>query len=386
MGLPLPPPSGPGGPLVDAMNAQNSLALNMLKKKYYGPDMQSQINNRNSLTEGQNISNQYMPDKMRLANTMAELQNQFYAPNIQSEINSRNALTKKTNTMTPLEARELELKNQWYPKTEQANINWKNSGGAGMGVGQKELRGFEDQLSKENPEWTPQQINQAASSYINGDTQLQDGTQLPPISGLGQTFVDQIIKRGATAQGLNQQRFAATTDSLLKKGEELLPAVSQYAGALGKTKGSIDSVKNSLGIDTPGYNDYIYFTRTFVPTAAGEMMRALGINASDTQKEMYKQAINPVNWDQNPQGAIENYKRMQNMFTESIGKTIGKSTGELRAGLRTNKNSANEASDPYKVDYNKPSGSQSMTKEGQLYFIPSNKVKEALSKGYAYAK
>jgi hypothetical protein len=105
MGLPLPKvvaDVGPGGGLVTAMNGMNALAHNMLKRKYYAPDIESQINNRNALTEGQNITNQYLPDKLRLANAMAELHNQYYAPNIQSEINNRNALTEQYNQKNKL--------------------------------------------------------------------------------------------------------------------------------------------------------------------------------------------------------------------------------------------------------------------------------------------
>ena len=97
MALPLPkvvPDTGPGGGLVTAMGGINALAHNMLKRKYYAPDMESQINNRNALTEGQKIDNQYAPERLNLANVFAQLRNQYYGPNIQSEINSRNELTK----------------------------------------------------------------------------------------------------------------------------------------------------------------------------------------------------------------------------------------------------------------------------------------------------
>ncbi len=122
MALPLPKilyDVQPGGGINTVMNANNALALNMLKRQYYAPNIQSEINNRNALTEGQKIANQYMPEKLQAANAMAQLQNQFYAPNIQSEINSRNALIKKTETMTPLEAEELSLKNQYAPERLQ---------------------------------------------------------------------------------------------------------------------------------------------------------------------------------------------------------------------------------------------------------------------------
>jgi len=364
MALPLPQvvaDVGPGGGIVTGMQGMNALNKSALENQYYAPNMQSQIDYRNALTQGQGIENQFMPDKLKLANAFAQLQNQYYGPKTQSDINYNNALTNKMMTMTPLEAQQLQLANQYYPQKTQANINsqnamanYRNMGGTGMGVGQKQIMGLQQQLSREHPDWNPQQTNQAASAYIVGDNQLPDGTQLPPISGIGQAYVDQIVKQGTTAQGLNQQRFAATTDAILDKGNELMPSVSKYAGALGKAQGGIDAVSNSLGADTPDYQNYMYFTRTFVPYAAGEMMRALGVNASDIQKSLYQKVINPITWDQNPKSAMENYSKMTKLFKETVGKTVGKSTGEIRSALRNN--SSSNSSSKATLRYNQATG------------------------------
>ena len=50
------------------------------------------------------------------------LKDRYYGPNIESEINLRGAQTNKLNTMTPLEAEQLKLANQFYPQVTQANI------------------------------------------------------------------------------------------------------------------------------------------------------------------------------------------------------------------------------------------------------------------------
>lgn len=209
MALPLPrviPDVGPGGPLVTSLEGINSLAQHMLQRKYYAPDIESQINNRNALTAGQNIQNQYAPDKLRLANTLAALHNQYYGANAQSEIDNRNALTNKYNTLTPLEAKELELKNQYYPQITESNINAKkarsdflNSGGSGGSVGLKDLRGLANQLSKDHPDWDQEKINQAANAYLTGDSNLGDGSVLPPLGGQAQSLINGIAKRKTTA-------------------------------------------------------------------------------------------------------------------------------------------------------------------------------------------
>lgn len=339
-----------GGGFFNGLNAMQDLNKKIQENEMYKPNIQSDIDYKNAMTQGQNINNQYLPQKNQLANANQALQNQYYGPNIQSEMAQRNAQTNNMNTMTPLQAQQLQMQNQYYPQTQQANIaaqkamaNYRNMGGGyGMGAGQKDILGFQKQIQMDNPDFTPDQVNQAASAYINGDDQLPDGTKLPELSGIGKSYVDQIIKRGTTAQGLNQQRFAVTTDAILNQGKPLLPSVTKYAGLLGKGKGNIDAVASSLGSNSPDYNNYLYFTRTFVPYAAGEMMRSLGVNASDTQKELYTKVVNPISWDQNPQGAMDNYNKMVDLFENTVSKTVGKSTSELRSSLRKDKKSDND--------------------------------------------
>ena len=231
-------------------------------------------------------------------------------------------------------------------------------------------------MAREHPDWSPEVSNQAASAYISGESALPDGTLLPELSGLAQSYVDQIVKRGSTAMGLNQQRFAATTDAIIEQGKPLIPSVAKYAGVLGKAKGNIDAAFSSLGADSPDYKEYLYFTRQFVPYAAGEMMRALGVNASDTQKVLYQQVINPISWDSNPKTALENYNRMTQLFKETVSKTVSKSAGQIRASLK----GTNSRGD-YKAP---PAGTIGMYKKGELYYIPPNKVDEALAEGFTY--
>jgi hypothetical protein len=202
MALPLPRVIAdiqPGGGVNTALNGINALALNILKKKYYAPNIESEINNRNALTEGQKILNQFMPEKLQLANALSQLQNQYYAPNIQSEIANRNAITQRSQTMTPLEAEELRLRNEYYPQAKEAEINWRNMGGSNAGVGQKEIMQLQRQLGLENPDWDADKINQAASAYISGQSALPSGEPLPQPSGIVNSITSQIVKRGTTA-------------------------------------------------------------------------------------------------------------------------------------------------------------------------------------------
>lgn len=389
MALPLPkvvPDVGPGGPLVTALGSVNTLAHNMLKRKYYAPDMESRINNRNALTEGQKIQNEYMPDKLRLANALAQLHNQYYGSNIESEINNRNALTQKYNTMTPLDAKKQELENEWYPKTQQANINWRNSGGSGSGVGQRELMGFQQQLATEHPEWTPEETNQAASAYLLGDEVLPDGSPLPPISGLGKAYLDNIKKRGTTAA-------LVTGGVKANQAESELQVLNDYASKGLKPYGTTYFGKSPEQVMDTFKSD---------PASQKRLGRFIA-----SQALQYEAAQNRIKLA-NGQPGVTATEELMRLSQQTIDAKYPRLTQEARAeatrfmdealkkGLEArqsidigasglNKKKKSESEPKFEADYNKPIGSHPMMKDGELYFIPSNKVKEALDQGFKHA-
>lgn len=214
----------------------------------------SETEYRNALTKGQSIENQFMPDKLKLANAFQALQNQYYAPNIQSEISNRNALTNKYNVMTPLEAKELSLKNQfyqpnieseisnrnaltqgkllenqYYPDLTKAQIenykamaNYKNMGGGNRGgVGTQEMNALVRQVMQDNPtlKGNYEQANQIASAYLDGLDNI-NGTPIPQPSGLSKALLNQITKRGTGTQLVNKAIQAKQSDAELKTLEK----------------------------------------------------------------------------------------------------------------------------------------------------------------------
>jgi len=126
---------------LNSLNEINALAYSMLKRKYYGPNIESEINNRNELTRGQKITNEYLPDKLRLANNFSSLRNKYYGPNIESEINNRNELTrgqKITNEYLPDKLRLAnafsKLHNQYYGPNIESEINNRNASTTGKNI------------------------------------------------------------------------------------------------------------------------------------------------------------------------------------------------------------------------------------------------------------
>jgi len=80
-----------GGPFVTAAKGLNALKELQLKNKYYGPNIESEIANRNALTEGQNIHNQYLPEEYRIANALNQQKYEWNPRNWESEIGLRSS-------------------------------------------------------------------------------------------------------------------------------------------------------------------------------------------------------------------------------------------------------------------------------------------------------
>jgi len=78
---------------------QNSLKEQELRNKYYGPNIESEMANRNALTQGYNINNQYAPERLGLANKQAQQNLEWNPRNWQAQNNLRGAQTNEINTL-----------------------------------------------------------------------------------------------------------------------------------------------------------------------------------------------------------------------------------------------------------------------------------------------
>ncbi len=200
-------------------NALHKAALENRKKQlenqYYGPNIQSEIENRNALTNKTNVMTPLEANELNL-------KNQYYAPNIQSEIANRNALTSKYNTMTPLEAQELRVKNQFAPQREQADINYRNMGMGRGGVGATQDFQYQLKVNADNPQITdPIKQREAANVIENGGNRLSDGTIVNPPSSDTLRALDRAKKSTTTAALLTQQVRA-------NQAEAEIPVVDKY--------------------------------------------------------------------------------------------------------------------------------------------------------------
>lgn len=357
MALPLPDAVKLGGDIVGSMRSTNELkqlnlenTMKKLQNQYYAPNIESEINYRNALMQGQNIQNQYMPDKLRLANAFQQLQNQYYGPNIQSEIQNRNALTQKYNTMVPLEAQELSLKNQLYPQLTQAQIGAQNAlsnfrlmGGAQMGVGQKEIMGLQRQLMVDHPDWDPVRANQAASAYLSGEQNLPNGEPLPELSGLGQTFIAQIQKRNSTAAVQNQ---AANMDVLASDVNDIdITPAMKFAGLKGKADYAKYAADMAMGRSVPQeFRDYVSFKNVTSNFAMDALRKGFGTSVvPDYVYATLGKASQPnSSWWFDPEQVSSQWGKTKEWINSNAEKYKKKATQGIGANISTKKSEGNK--------------------------------------------
>jgi hypothetical protein len=320
---------------------------NMIKGQQFGQSRQlfpSQLQQQQVLAKYAEPNAMQELQKAILGNKKSQLENQYYAPNIQSEIASRDALTKKTNIMTPLEAEELRLKNHEYVPLTQAQINSYNMGGkGGLGVGGKEELTFQNYVNRDNPQLNndPAKIYEASNRLRDGYDTLSDGTKLNPMSPASRESYNRIVGYGSTSQGRNQQRYAATLETMIQSADKNIGSATKYSDLLGAEKGSADKAIELLGGEgSPDYQAYNNFVNVDVPSMAGEYMRQLGVNASDEQKRLYKAVVNPIGWFKHPKTALSQWNYFKDLARKSAA-TIAKPQSEINQELRNPKSVSN---------------------------------------------
>lgn len=147
----------------------------------------------------------------------------------------------RTNTMTPLEARELALKNALYPELTKSQIannlalsKQRELGLTGLGAGGKEEFYFQNLTAKSNPQLTQDQIFEASNAVREGKNTLPDGTAINVTPAMVSSL-DRISKYGTTSDLISNMVRGKQADSeihVLSKyiGDAIAPYGDTIAG------------------------------------------------------------------------------------------------------------------------------------------------------------
>lgn len=209
--------------LLSRRKSQNALTKQELENQYYAPNIQSEIANRNALTQGYNINNKYAPDRLRLANEQAQQNIEWNPAKWKSEISNRNALTQGYNIENKYAPDKLRLMNEHqaqvnklYPDLTRAQIqNYQMGGRSGLGVGARDDALFLKSVGDDNPGLSPQEIRQASNILSEGGTTMPDGRPIN-FSAATQRAYDRALKSTTSTPLITQGVKANQAEAELK--------------------------------------------------------------------------------------------------------------------------------------------------------------------------
>ena len=237
------------------------------------------------------------------------------------------------------------------PITKQTVYQNPTSPSSGRFAQGQALEGAIQDVMATNKGFSKEQSVDAIRQYMAGKDTLSDGTPFN-ISEVGKGYLGSFTLRSDTAQGINQSRFAATTDTIFKDADNLTKGAFSFSGVNGQAKlakAKLNSQLNPTKID-PDYRDYLLFTRQSIPGLASEIMRTGGANASDTQKVLAIMQANPISYDSNPDLAQQQWNYLKSLYKD-IGKTVGSGAVSIRRSLRQNDQNQNSLSED-DIQYN----------------------------------
>lgn len=173
----------------------------------------------------------------QLGNAMQALLNQEQPQKFGSEMSSasvaralQQANINRMATMTPLEARELALKNELYPELTKSQISsnlalskQRELGLTGLGTGGKEEFYFQNLTGQSNPQFTPEQVFEASNAIREGKTTLKDGTPINVTPAMTASL-DRIAKYGTTGDLISNMIRGKQADAEIN-------VLNQYIGA-----------------------------------------------------------------------------------------------------------------------------------------------------------
>lgn len=302
-------------PYVGPQAAAN-LQRSQLQNQWYAPEKQSRIAQTNANTAMRNILNQYLPQQQQLSMLAQSLASQL----AQANLPYAQQLDKARINLMGAQANRL-------------NNPMLGGGRSGAGVNMQILNGLKGQISFEHPDWDSAKVDQYASSYLNGESTLPDGTPLPSPSGSVKYILDSAEMKRQPAAATNQQRYASTLEQAFDNANKIAPSAFKFSGAAGQAKLKLAEAQAATGGYDPDYQNYLTFTHQTVPLLASEIMKTGGVNQSDMQKLTAMKQVNPISGVTNPEVAMQQFKYLQSLYND-IDKTISQTPSEIKAGLK----------------------------------------------------
>lgn len=202
------------------------------------------------------------------------------------------------------------------------------------GVGGQLVNALQQQLMKDHPDWDPATANQAASSYLDGEETLPDGTPLPPPSGIAQSMMAQIQKKNSNATIQKQAGLMRVLSSDMDRIEaKYMPSMQAFAGVKGKARYLKEASEMARGRPVSNeFRDYQAFKnevskylqdslrKGFDTTVQPEYVQALFGKASDPTSTLWNDPQQVMTeWKASKDYINHNDKLYRRMATQGVG-------------------------------------------------------------------
>lgn len=266
------------------------------------------------------------------------------------------------------------------------------SGGAGGSTGGKDYLAYASGVAQDNPDLTPEQLREATDVLAKGGTSLRDGTPLQPMSFGTRTAFDRAVKATTTAGQINTSNMAnqahAELDVFNKYANDWIPA----AGTLYFGK-SLDQIADTFKDDDASQKRLakIIAGNTLQYEIAQQRNRISlgqpGITATRELMDEAKQHVNTVLPRLTPKARKYVNEYLDKAIKEGLSarNKVGVGAGNTYQAKFANSVGAQPVGQP-SPNTEVPAGTVILYKNGKDYFIPQDKVDEALSEGFQYGQ
>jgi hypothetical protein len=193
----------------------------------------------------------------------------------------------------------------------------KGLGAGSMGVNAKDLRELTSQLMKDNG-WDEETADKAASSYLDGNREMPDGTPLPDPSGKAKSLMAGIYGRNSPKALQNQ---AANMDVVAKEINDIdIEPIAKFAGIAGRMDVAKEMRKMAMGgnvsEDFRKYKEFQDVTKIF----AMDTLRK-GFGTSVVPEYVYAtlgKATNPFSdWWNDPKQVVRDFNKVKGWVNQN---------------------------------------------------------------------
>lgn len=231
-----------GGPIITGMQGANALTKSNLENQYYAPNILSEINKRVAETKGINITNQYLPEKLRLANALSGQELEWNPKNWASQNRLRDEQANEIHTLLQAKLDEMKIKadqNKIINEGLSTAFPNKNLGIAANPNNQKVNGNNSPNNMQSNALSNGSNINQSTPNNTN--ITPQNSLMQSPVSGVNKmTYPQAAIMNHLLGLGqpqiadINGKKLAITPWGNFTVAEGMSPQQESYQKGIGK--------------------------------------------------------------------------------------------------------------------------------------------------------